>query len=68
MKLRKAILLGCGLVVGASLMGCGSTFGRSASERAHMYKTITHSEWQMAKDDFDNFLLMDSRSRLSRWY
>ncbi len=68
MKLREAVLFGCGLVVAVGLMGCGSSFGRTAAERAHTYKTITRFEWRMAKDDFDNFMLMDGRSRLTRWH
>ncbi len=68
MKLLKAIIFFTGLILAAGTMGCGATFGKSAAERAHMYKTITSSEWRMAKDDFDKFLLMDHRSRLTRWH
>jgi len=50
------------------MFGCGSSYGHSSAERAHAYKTITSKEWRMAKDDFDNFMLMDRPSRLSRWH
>ncbi len=50
------------------MFGCGSSYGRSSAERVHIYKTITSKEWRMAKDDFDNFMLMDRPSRLSRWH
>ena len=49
------------------MFGCGASYGRSSAERVHIYKTITSKEWRMAKDDFDNFILMDRPSRLSRW-
>lgn len=67
MNLPKTLLLIVCLVVAGGTLGCGASFGKTSAERAHTYKTITTSEWRMAKDDFDNFMLMDSRSRLSRW-
>ncbi len=68
MKIPRVIGYFCAALVLASTTGCGSSFGRTNAERVHMYKTITSSEWRMAKDDFDNFLLMDERSRLTRWH
>lgn len=68
MKILRVVAYSCVMLGLASATGCGSSFGRTKAERVHMYKTITRSEWRMAKDDFDNFLLMDERSRLTRWY
>ncbi len=67
MNLPKTLLLIVCLAFAGGTLGCGSSLGKSSAERAHTYKTITKSEWRMAKDDFDKFMLMDSRSRLSRW-
>jgi hypothetical protein len=68
MKLTIYLLLGsfaaCGLLTGCG----GDSFGRTGEERAHMRRTITHSEYLMAKDDIDVFLMFDRRSRLSRWH
>ena len=50
------------------MFGCGASYGHSGAERAHTYKTIMSKEWRMAKDDFDNFMLMDRPSRLTRWH
>ena len=53
MGLRKSVFaLVVGLVL-AGLHGCGPSLGRTSAERAHMYRTITESEWLMAKDDFE---------------
>ena len=68
MKLQKALLFFVGFVWAAGMFGCGAGYGRSSAERAHNYKMITSKEWRMAKDDFDNFMLMDRPSRLSRWH
>ena len=68
MKILRVVGYLCVTLGLASTTGCGSSFGRTKAERVHMYKTITSSEWRMAKDDFDNFLLMDERSRLTRWH
>ena len=57
----------CFVTVGLT-SGCGASFGRTAEERAHMYRSITRSEWDMAKDDMDHFNMMDRRSRLTRWH
>ncbi len=68
MNLQKALLCFAGFSWAAGMFGCGSSYGHSSAERAHAYKTITSKEWRMAKDDFDNFMLMDRPSRLSRWH
>jgi len=68
MKLQKPLLFILGFSWAAGMIGCGASYGHSSAERAHMYKTITSKEWRMAKDDFDNFMLMDRPSRLSRWH
>lgn len=68
MKILRVVSFFCVMLGLAGTTGCGSSFGRTNAERMHSYKTITSSEWRMAKDDFDNFLLMDERSRLTRWH
>ena len=68
MKLRKSLLLFAGFAWAAGMFGCGASYGHSGAERAHNYKMITSKEWRMAKDDFDNFMLLDRPSRLSRWH
>ena len=67
-KLQRSLLFFGGLACAAGMFGCGSSYGRSSAERVHIYKTITSKEWRMAKDDFDNFMLMDRPTRLSRWH
>ena len=67
-NLQRALLFFAGFAWAAGMIGCGSSYGRSSAERAHSYKTIASKEWRMAKDDFDNFMLMDRPSRLSRWH
>ena len=69
MKTVTKLVLMCSAVMWAVMAsGCGSSFGRTADERSYMYLSISRSEWGMAKDDFDNFMMMDRRSRLSRWH
>ncbi len=68
MKLKKALLFFAGFAWTAGMFGCGASYGHSSAERVHTYKVITSKEWRMAKDDFDNFMLMDRPSRLSRWH
>ena len=68
MKLQKALLFFVGFSWAAGMVGCGASYGHSGAERAHTYKTIMSKEWRMAKDDFDNFMLMDRPSRLTRWH
>ncbi len=69
MTIPKRLIAGLMLAVFAALTGCtGHSFGFSSAERAHTYKSISSSEWRMAKDDFDNFWMMDRRSRLTRWH
>ncbi len=68
MNLRRVFLTLAGIMMLGPFLGCGSSFGRTGDERAHMYKSITRSEWRMVKDDIDNFLLMDRRTRLTRWH
>ncbi len=67
-KLQRSLLFFGGLDWAAGMFGCGASYGHSSAERAHAYKTITSKEWRMAKDDFDNFMLLDRPSRLSRWH
>lgn len=67
MKTTLVAVLGLMLVL-SLISGCGPSFGRTADERAHMYSSVTRSELRMAKDDIDNLLLMESRSRLTRWH
>lgn len=50
------------------ITGCGASFARTAEERSHMYSSNTRSELRMLKDDVDRFLMMDERSRLTRWH
>lgn len=68
MDLRRIVFCFGALIMLAGIIGCGSSFGWTKEERVHTYKTVTKSEWRMAKDDFDNFMLMERRSRLTRWH
>lgn len=67
-NMNKTWILRLVCLLGLGIAGCGASFGRTGSERAHMYSTITRSELRMAIDDFDNIMLMDRRSRLSRYH
>jgi hypothetical protein len=56
------------MLVMAGASACGASYGQTAEERAHMYSTVTESELQMIDDDVDNFMMMDRRSRLTKWH
>ena len=54
--------------LGALIAGCGASFSKTKEERSHQWETIAESEWGMAADDLDAFLLAERRSRLSKWH
>lgn len=68
MSLNRITLVVFSIIVTATTVGCISSHGRTVEERRHVYKSVTRSEWQMAQDDFDHFMLMDRKSRLTRWH
>ncbi|MCG3138457.1 MAG: hypothetical protein HJJLKODD_02322 [Phycisphaerae bacterium] len=48
--------------------GCASSYGHNGDERAHMYRSVFVRELDMMNDDVDHFLMVERRTRLSRWH
>ena len=67
--IAKCRLMLCGLMLAAislALMGCG-TPGETSTERFVRYGTIVRSNYGSMKSDIDTLLMMDKRSKLSKF-